>query len=641
MASRCRSAPPIERVEALEPRVLLSTVAFPGAFQPTVPLGSLAYAATHADDFAAPSETDGYTLSLDAGRSISLQLTPSDPSVVASVELFDVNGVEISLGSAQAVGAGESVVLGPLSATAGGAYRFDVTSVAGAGAYELDVVLDAAIELESAGLGGNDATGTAQPLDASAVNLPNGASTLGVLGQIDEDSDFFQVTLSQGDAVSAMLGSIEGPTTGSPRYRVASQPTQGTVRADHIETADLNNDTIPDLVVASAISDNLSVVLGNGDGTFGLRTDITTGNNRHFALGMIDGDGFLDIVTANNHGTNDVSVLLNNGDGTFSTTAIDFAAPSHAEAVALGQMNGDLFLDLVIAFAGTDQVGVAFGDGAGNFAEPVLTTLPDVRAVTVGHLDADAHADVVVGDGANSQLVVLAGQGDGTFAAPLDIPVGHFPYYIALDDIDGDGAQDILSPNRLFDGAVTLIYGNGDGSFAAPASVAVDSDPVIVRAADLDGDGHKDLVTANHRDDTASVVFGLGDGTFGERIDFSVGNLSFNNDPVVAVSDLEGDGDLDLVFGIRGVEETIPHLAVRPLGLTLHDSGGNPVTSAVSGPAPVDGFITNFVAPANGTYFLEVHSEETRSYGLTLSIDAGVDLDDGVVFADAQGLTEL
>ncbi|PYM04682.1 MAG: hypothetical protein DMD82_13655 [Candidatus Rokuibacteriota bacterium] len=142
-----------------------------------------------------------------------------------------------------------------------------------------------------------------------------------------------------------------------------------------IAIGDLNGDGKPDLVAADDFISAVSVLLGNGDGTFGPNRYYETGHQpRSASIGDVNGDGKLDIVTAS-QGAEAVSVLLGNGDGSLGPKS-DYGTGDSPHCVAIGDLNGDGKPDLAVASYNSSAVSVLSGTGTG----------PSERRTTTGRL---------------------------------------------------------------------------------------------------------------------------------------------------------------------------------------------------------------------------------------------------------------
>ncbi len=282
-----------------------------------------------------------------------------------------------------------------------------------------------------------------------------------------------------------------------------------------VALGDLDGDGDLDLVVTNKLSapPNVSIFLGNGNGTFAAQTTFATGDDPVFvALGDLDGDADLDLVIAN-EADDTISILLGNGNGTFTaavpaTVATGFTPVS----VALGDLDGDGDLDLVVAnkLSAPPNVSVLLGNGNGTFAaQTTFATGFTPVFVALGDLDGDGDLDLAVANSAAAppNVSVLLGNGNGTFAAQTTFATGDDPVFVALGDLDGDGDLDLVVTNKLSAPPnVSVLLGNGNGTFAAQTTFATGDDPVFVVIGDLDGDGDLDIAVANEADDTISIL---------------------------------------------------------------------------------------------------------------------------------------
>jgi large repetitive protein len=369
-----------------------------------------------------------------------------------------------------------------------------------------------------------------------------------------------------------------------------------------IATGDFNRDGKLDLAIASLGATQVSVLLGNGDGSLRPAVNYTVGSTPYsVAVADLRNDGKLDLVVANS--PDSVSVLLGNGDGTFQS-AVSYTTPTGPDFVAVGDFNGDHVPDLVaLEVTGYCHcITVLLGNGDGTFQEPGITTdLPDpASAIGIGDFNRDGKLDIAAAwfFGSGSGVDILLGNGDGTFQYSGTDPVvygGGFPFAVA--DLRSIGKLDVAVPSGSK--GVGVLLGNGDGTLGAaryyPAGFFVDS----VTAADVSGDGKPDLVegTSSFNPVTpVAVLLGNGDGTFQPARTYPVGKEpffltigDFNGDrqPDLAVLDsLQNDVVTLLNTGVVSFSPTTPLVfptqlvdtTSAPLSVTLTNTGSTTLT---------------------------------------------------------------
>ena len=298
--------------------------------------------------------------------------------------------------------------------------------------------------------------------------------------------------------------------------------------------------------MSSGGNNGVKIYQGTGTGAFSAPVNYSVGSSPIFiAVGDVNGDGNLDLIVANINSQN-VSVLLGKGDGTFNTP-VNYAVGNLPSSIAVGDFNEDGNLDLAVINAADHNVGILLGNDSGTFpAQVTYNVHPNPKGIVAGHFSNSGHLDLAVTDTneITQNVGILMGNGDGTFQSELNnaLPSATFGAGITAGDLRNNGTVDLVVANASLNNVYVLL-GNNDSTFQTPVAYTVAVQPQNASLGDVNGDGVLDLVVADTgADGLVSVLLGKGDGTFAPKTDYLVGNGPVN----VALADFNGDGLLDL-----------------------------------------------------------------------------------------------
>jgi len=518
----------------------------------------------------------------------------------------------------------------------------------------------------------------------TASNFDVGNNPLKVItGDFDGDGNMDLATANAGsDNVSILIGNGDGTFGTASNFDVGSTPTD-------ISTGDFNGDGILDLVTAN---DDVSILIGNGDGTFGTATSIQLSVSSQYVVTgdfgeLVAGDGNLDFATANYF--DNVSIVLGLGDGTFVPLPSTNVGNDPAGIVS-GDFNGDGILDLITANNSDANVSVLFGESFFSVSNFSVGSSPD--GVTTGDFNGDGLLDLATAnyddatvsvlinqrpvithiepsaaipgkditifgvtfdpDPANNNVTfggvaalvnsatatklevtvpsspigptgivisnstgtsadvtnftVLTPNAGGTFGSASSFGVGNTPLGAVAADFDSDGTMDVATANFNSDD-VSILLGNGDGSFSPATNFNSGVDPEVITSGDFDGDGIIDLATAN-RIDSVSILIGNGDGTFSLPAKYSVGGFPQG----IIAEDFNSDGILDLATS-NGGDDNVSVL------IGNGDGTFGPATNFAVG-----GFPRNITsADYNGDGILDLATPNTSSNNISILFGNG------------------
>ena len=487
-------------------------------------------------------------------------------------------------------------------------------------------------------LGNGSGTFTAQSTTYPAGNSPEAAVVADFNGDGKLDIAFANAS---SNGVTILLGNGDGTFT-SP----ASQP--AITNAAAIAVGDFNGDGIPDL----AVSNNGSVVtilLGNGDGTFtvGSSTTVPTWSINPEGIVAMDfnGDGKLDLAVtsanANSPASYQVTILLGNGDGTF-TAGNSYPTGNGDQSIAGGDFNGDGKPDLAIANYNDNTVTVLLGNGDGTFTaagSPVSTgTAP--FAIVAADLNNDGKLDLVTANYSANTVTFLLGHGDGTFAASATAPsVGGEPDGVVVGDFNGDGLVDVITANSqvttesvllqatsstvvtaagLTVAATDNVYGQygGDTNFNPSQSVTAALDSLLPpQTINFPNPGPQNYGTPLTLTATATSGLPVSFAVISGPATLSGNTLTFTGVGSVTVQATQDGGGtyapappVNQTFTVSAGSQTInfpnpgPQAYGTPLTLTATATSGLPVSFAVTaGPATLSGNTLTFTGVGSVT----------------------------------------
>jgi hypothetical protein len=372
-----------------------------------------------------------------------------------------------------------------------------------------------------------------------------------VVGDFNNDTRLDIVVANGGsNDVSVLLGYGNGSFANQIQYSTDSN-------SYSVAVGDFNNDTRLDIVVAYFSNDGVSVLLGYGNGSFANQIKYLIGSSVYsVAIGDFNNDARLDIVAANMW-NNSVSVLLGYGNGSFGNQ-MTYSTGSFPYFVVVGDFNNDTRLDMVVAYWDSNDVSVLLGYSNIIFVtQTTLTTShgSQPRSFAIGDFNNDDRMDIAVANFGSHTIGIFLGYGNISFANQLSYSTDSYssPYSIAVGDFNNDTRLDIVVTNYDSDKVgVFLGYGNGSFTNQTTFSTGFDSDPYSVAVDDFNGDTISDIVVTNHATNTLGVFLGYGNGTFTSLIPFS---LAYGSQPFfVVVGDFNSDKKLDFAVANEGTD---------------------------------------------------------------------------------------
>jgi hypothetical protein len=424
-----------------------------------------------------------------------------------------------------------------------------------------------------------------------------------------------------GNTVTILLGNGDGTFTPTATYPTGGGP-------QSIGSGDFNGDGRLDLAITNIQTNNITILLGKGDGTFavGPQSPVVAAEAIGLAVGDFNGDGKLDLAVTSRLG-NSVTILLGNGDGTFAAGQSLVAGFSAPVIVKAGDFNGDGNLDLAVSNSNGNYLTILLGNGDGTFTvtlTPAISSGSALDGLAVCDFNGDGKLDLAVGDVGTDSVEILLGRGDGTFKLATTIPLGSGfrPSELVSADFNGDGKLDLAVASVNFNNA-SIFLGSGDGTFAASASPTTGLNPDGLAVGDFNGDGRLDLAAATYNSNVVSIL--LQPTPSNGFAQLNGGNTFSGNQTVngtVTATSFMGDGS-----GLVGVNALTAKTAFSLNCTGCVDSsqvrfpwaagdaqGGNALNSLMLG-----GFSPSAFAPASGSgnYVQNGTTQQAASFSIT------------------------
>ncbi|HLJ49942.1 MAG TPA: FG-GAP-like repeat-containing protein [Bryobacteraceae bacterium] len=409
-------------------------------------------------------------------------------------------------------------------------------------------------------------------------------------------SNFGNLSTNTGGTVAIFFGKSDGTFTPGP---VASAATPVDMYA-----ADFNADGKMDLVYGDVDDSQVVVLLGNGDGTFRAPVTYAVGfPPQSIVAADFNGDGKLDLVAATDEsvgGPGALSILIGNGDGSFQPANKFVSGMNTATYLAWADLNGDGKTDLAVADPRSNAIAFVFGNGDGSFQPPVEYAT-GAYPFYFGLAAMGGQFQIGAVDTVSGEFDVMPLSAAGIAGAP---PIYKLPDSansvtgVAAADLNGDGYSDIV----VADQAISILLRVPNGQFRSPVNYSLQSglQAVSVATGDLNGDGHNDVVAASTNIGSSGgnveVAFGRGDGTLGAQASYTLGGSpgGFGAAPGgIVVADFNGDGKPDVAAGYTGTTGSIAVLLNRGTGALMppvnYSLGGLSASHMVTGDFNGDG----------------------------------------------------
>jgi len=366
--------------------------------------------------------------------------------------------------------------------------------------------------------------GFAPKVDFSTGFNPQSVS----IGDFNGDGKLDLATANFNDNTASILLNTTANGATTPTFATKVDFTTGSTPRS-VSIGDFNGDGKLDLAVANYTnSNNASILLnttatGATTPTFNPKVDFTTGSgSTSVSIGDFNSDNKPDLAVSNQNGAS-VSILLNtttNATTPTFATKVDFTVGSQATSVSIGDFNGDGKLDLATANTNSSTVSILLNTTANGATTPTFAPKVDFstgfnpQSVSIGDINGDGKPDLAVANSLSATVSILLnttanGATTPTFATKVDFTTGSRPLSVSIGDLNGDGKPDLAVANYSSSTVSILLNTTANGAttptFAPKVDSTTGSRPTSVSIGDINGDGKPDLAVANYSSYTASI----------------------------------------------------------------------------------------------------------------------------------------
>jgi len=458
--------------------------------------------------------------------------------------------------------------------------------------------------------------------------LPGGALVTEsiVLGDLDGNRDL-DVVIGNADGPNQVIFNFKGEFSDIIIELPDSNENHYT---SSIVLGDMDANGTLDIVIANREGLQNSILLNSGDGISYTLVQLPGQNTASIALGDIDRDGNIDIVFGNYGLPN--TILFNNGDVSFYQTIIDNDSNANTFTVELGDIDGDGWLDLVI---GNDDksADILYENNRNRaFNKKILPGgATDTRGIALGDINGDGRLDIVITK--LSQIILLQNNGEN-FESVDYLPSNEalVAKCVVLGDMNNDGLLDILT--GYVDGAILFQMNSVPGGYRVENLPFRDYndmesfEPVAVVLEDMNGDGHMDIIIGS----TENILIHYGRS-------FAPIPLDDSGSHVIAVGDLNGDNLTDIVVGSEGPGQLLMSTGSKD-NKTMHDYARGELSRSFDnvmaialGDLDGDGQVDIVGVDQNGKGAILLNGGE-GSFNEIISLDNGNDYSTAVALGD-------